>query len=128
MSLKIVRYPHPALVHATRPVDRIDKQLQIQVGNMIEAMYEARGLGLDANQGALHYPLFVTNLTGDPEKRDQEEVYINPTIVEKKGVQDGDEGCLSFPKLFQKVRRAKTVKVHAYNLKGEPVEIVASDL
>ncbi len=49
-------------------------------------------------------------------------------IVERKGVQDGDEGCLSFPDLFQKVRRAKTVKVRAYNLKGEQLEIVANDL
>lgn len=128
MTLKIVKYPHPALVHATRPVGRIDKQLQLQVGEMIDAMYEARGLGLAANQVALPFQLLVTNLTGDPEQRDKEEVYINPVIVERKGTQDGDEGCLSFPKLFQKVRRAKTVKVQAYNLKGEPVEITASDL
>jgi peptide deformylase len=128
MTLKIVKYPHPALVHATRPVGRIDKQLQLHVGEMIESMYEARGLGLAANQVALPFQLLVTNLTGDPNQRDKEEVYINPVIVERKGTQDGDEGCLSFPKLFQKVRRAKTVKVQAYNLKGEPVEIVASDL
>ena len=119
MKLKIVQYPHPALVHATRPVGRIDKQLQIHVGEMIDAMYEAHGLGLAANQVALPYQLLVTNLTGDANQRDQEEVYINPVIVDRKGVQDGDEGCLSFPDLFQKVRRAKTVKVQAYNLKGE---------
>jgi N-formylmethionyl-tRNA deformylase len=41
---------------------------------------------------------------------------------------DGEEGCLSFPGLFQKVRRAKTIKIHAYNLLGEKVEVVASDL
>jgi peptide deformylase len=128
MTLKIVKYPHPALVHATRPVGRIDKQLQLHVGGMIDAMYEARGLGLAANQVALPFQLLVTNLTGDPDQRDQEEVYINPVIVERKGTQDGDEGCLSFPKLFQKIRRAKTVKVQAYNLNGEPVEMVASDL
>jgi peptide deformylase len=128
MKLKIVHYPHPALVHATRPVPRIDKQLHLQVGAMLDAMYEARGLGLAGNQVALPYQLLVTNLTGDPEQRDQEMVYLNPVIVERKGTQEGDEGCLSFPGLFQKVRRAKTVKVQAYNLKGEPVEIVASDL
>lgn len=125
---KIVHYPHPALIHPTRPVTSIDKQLRLEVGEMLDAMYEAKGLGLAANQVALPYQLLVTNLTGDPEKRDQEAVYINPVIVERKGVQEGEEGCLSFPGLFQKVRRAKTVKVRAYNLKGEMVEITASDL
>jgi peptide deformylase len=128
MSLKIVHYPHPALVHTTKPIGRIDKQLQLQVGGMLEAMYEARGLGLAANQVALPYQLLVTNLSGDPNQREQEAVYINPVIVERKGIQEGEEGCLSFPKLFQKVRRAKAVTVHAYNLKGELVEIQASDL
>lgn len=128
MKLQIVHYPHPALVHATKPVGRIDKQLNLQIGAMLEAMYEARGLGLAANQVALPYQLLVTNLTGDAEQRDQEAVYINPVIVERKGNQDGEEGCLSFPGLFQKVRRAKTVKVEAYNLNGDKVEITASDL
>src|SRR5947208_10713884 len=106
MKLPIVHYPHPALVHGTKPVSRIDKQLNLQVGAMLEAMYEAKGLGLAANQVALPYQLLVTNLSGDAGQRDQEQVYINPVIAERKGVQDGEEGCLSFPGLFQKVRRA----------------------
>jgi peptide deformylase len=128
MKLKIVHYPHPALVHATKPVPRIDKQLNLQIGAMLEAMYEAKGLGLAANQVALPYQLLVTNLSGDAKDPAQEAVYINPVIVERKGSQDGEEGCLSFPGLFQKVHRSKTVKVHAYNLKGDLVEITADDL
>lgn len=126
--MKVVHYPHPALVHPTRPVPRIDKDLRIQVGNMIETMYEAKGLGLAANQVALPYQLLVYNITGDPNQKDKEEVYINPVIVDRKGVMEDEEGCLSFPGLFQKVRRAKTVKVQAYNMQGEAVEITASDL
>jgi len=126
--MKIVKYPHPALVHATRPVVDIDKQLRIHVGEMLDTMYEAKGLGLAANQVALPYQLLVMNQANDPDKHDQGAVYINPVIVERKGTQEGDEGCLSFPDLFQKVRRAKTVKVRAYNLQGEAVEINASDL
>ncbi len=41
---------------------------------------------------------------------------------------EGEEGCLSFPGLYQKIRRAKTVRVRAYNLKGEAFEVTASDL
>lgn len=126
--MKIVYYPHPALRRKARPLTAIDKELRIQSGEMIEKMYEAKGLALAATQVALPYQLLVMNMTGDPEQREHEAIYVNPVIVERKGTQDGDEGCLSFPGLFQKVRRAKTVKIQAYNLKGELVELVASDL
>jgi peptide deformylase len=125
---KVVHYPHPALVHPTRPLTSIDKQVNLHVGAMIETMYDAKGLGLAANQVALPFQILVMNITGDPNQKDQDHVFINPVIIEKKGAQEGDEGCLSFPDLFQKVRRAKTVKVQAYNLKGEQIEVVASDL
>jgi peptide deformylase len=126
--MKIVHYPHPALRHPARPLTCIDKKLHLQIGEMWDAMYEVRGLGLAANQVALPVQLLLINITGDPNQKDREEVYLNPVIVERKGSVDDDEGCLSFPGLFQRVRRAKTVKVQAYNLKGEPVEVVASDL
>jgi peptide deformylase len=126
--MKIVRYPHPALRRPGRQVSTVDKKLRVQVGEMMEAMYEARGLGLAAPQVALPFQLLVMNITGDPTQRDREEVFINPVIVERKGSMDDEEGCLSFPGLYQKVRRAKTIKVQAYNLKGELVEKVVSDL
>jgi peptide deformylase len=128
MGMKIVHYPHPALRHQARPLTCIDKKLHLHVGAMWDAMYEAKGLGLAATQVALPYQLLLINITGDPNQKDREEVYINPVIVERKGTLDGEEGCLSFPGLFQKVRRAKTITVQAYNLKGEAVEVVASDL
>lgn len=126
--MKIVHYPHPALRHAAKPVLGIDKQLNIQIGKMIELMYGAKGLGLAAPQVALPFQLLVMNVTGDPTNKEAEEVYLNPVIVERKGIQEDDEGCLSFPGLYQKIRRAKTVKVQAYNLKGEAVEKIATDL
>lgn len=126
--MKVVRYPHPALVHPTKPLTSIDKKVHLHVGQMIDTMYEAKGLGLAANQVALPFQLLVMNVSGDPEKKEHERVYINPVIIERKGTQEGDEGCLSFPELFQKIRRAKTVKVQAYNLKGESVEVIAHDL
>ncbi len=126
--MKIVRYPHPALRHPGRNVTAVDKQLRLHVGEMMETMYEAKGLGLAAPQVALPFQLMVMNITGDPNQREQEEIFINPVIVERKGSVDDEEGCLSFPGLYQKVRRAKTIKVQAYNLKGELIEKVVSDL
>jgi peptide deformylase len=126
--MKIVHYPHPALRHPGKPLTSIDKKLRVSVGEMFALMYEARGVGLAATQVALPYQLLIMNLTVDPNQPEREEVYINPVLVERKGSIEDEEGCLSFPGLYQKVRRAKAVKIQAYNLKGELVEVVASDL
>jgi peptide deformylase len=126
--MKIVHYPHPALRHKARPVSSITRELNVQIGEMMEAMYGAKGLGLAAPQVALPFQLLVMNVTGDPNQKDREEVYLNPVIVERKGTVEDEEGCLSFPGLYQKIRRARTVKIQAYNTKGEPVEKVVTDL
>ncbi len=126
--MKIVHYPHPALRHPGKAVTTIDKELRLQIGHMMDCMYDAKGLGLAAPQVALPFQLLVMNITGDPNQKDREEVYVNPVIVDRKGSVDDEEGCLSFPGLFQKVRRAKTIKIQAYDLKGQPVEKTVSDL
>src|SRR5688572_17864470 len=105
--MKIVKYPHPALRHKSKPLTAIDKEVRLQAGRMLELMYASRGLGLAANQVAWPFQLLVMNDLADPEQREHERVLINPVILERKGAQEGDEGCLSFPDLYQKVRRAK---------------------
>jgi len=67
-------------------------------------------------------------VTGDPTKPECEEVYLNPRIVERKGTIEDEEGCLSFPGLYQKIRRSKSIKIQAYDLKGQLVEKVVADL
>ena len=126
--MKIVQYPHPALRCQAKQLTSIDKQVRLQIGEMFDLMYEAKGLGLAATQVALPFQFLVMNISGDANQKDKEQVFINPTLVERKGIMEGEEGCLSFPGLFQKVRRAKTVKIKAYNLEGQEVEVVASDL
>jgi peptide deformylase len=127
--MKIVHYPHPALRHPAVPLTAIDKKVIQAAEEMLQLMFEARGLGLAANQVALPWRLIVLNHTPSEEgAAPQGAAYLNPVILERKGTQEGDEGCLSFPDLYQKVRRSKTVKVQAYNLKGEMLEITASDM
>jgi peptide deformylase len=127
--MKIVQFPHPALRWVAKPLTAIDQKVIRAAEEMIDLMIEARGLGLAATQVALPYQLLVLNHNaGDPPVREEAGVYINPVILERKGSVEDEEGCLSFPKLYAKVRRAKTVKVQAYNLKGVAVEIAASDL
>src|SRR5262249_28598345 len=104
--MKIVHFPHPALRFPSKPLTAIDKQVHLQAGQMLEVMYANSGLGLAANRVAWPFQLLVMNATADPNEKDSELVLINPVIVDKKGSVEGEEGCLSFPKLFQKVRRA----------------------
>ncbi len=126
--MQIVNYPHPALRHKSRVLTMIDKDVRLVAGRMLELMYEAHGLGLAANQVAWPFQLLVMNDLADPEQKENERVLINPVVMDRKGSQEGEEGCLSFPMLYQKVRRAKTVVVQGYNLDGQGIEITASDL
>jgi peptide deformylase len=124
--MKIVHYPHPALRHVARPLTAINKTIERYVAEMLDLMYEGKGLGLAGPQVALPFQIFVMNL--EPEQRDQAKAYINPVIMERKGSVEGEEGCLSFPGLFGKVRRARTIKFQAYNLKSQLEEGTVSDL
>src|SRR4051794_151774 len=126
--MKIVKYPHPALRYVSRPLTAIDEKVRTHAAKMLDLMVEARGLGLAANQVALPYQLLVLNLSNDGREGEVDRVFINPEILERKGAVEDEEGCLSFPDLYAKVRRARTVKVRAYNLKGELREITESDL
>jgi len=127
-ELKIVKYPHPALRFESKPLQAIDKEVRLIAGRMLELMYGARGLGLAGNQVAWPFQMFVMNATANPEEAEQQRILINPVVVERKGTIEGEEGCLSFPDLYQKVRRAKTVKVQAYDLEGKVIEVLTSDL
>ncbi len=126
--LRIVTYPHPALRYESRPVTQIDDALRSNVRQMFDLMYEARGIGLAANQVALPYRFFVMNLTADPDQKDEEHVFINPEIIKRHSSSEDEEGCLSFPGLYFKVRRAKRIKVRAFDINGNPIEIDAEDL
>jgi peptide deformylase len=126
--MKIVHYPHPSLRHPGRPLTSIDKKVRLLVGEMLDLMYEAKGLGLAAPQVCLPYQVLVMNPSADPNQRDQEGIFINPVILERKGSIEGEEGCLSFPGLYRKVRRAKTVTVRAYDLEGRSFDVTATEL
>lgn len=126
--LHIVKYPHPVLRYTSRPVERIDEDLKAVVHQMFTLMYEARGVGLAANQVGLPFRVFILNVTADAEQKDQELVFINPEIVKRHSWDDDEEGCLSLPGLYSKVRRPKKVKVRAYNLEGQEVEFESDEL
>lgn len=118
-QLNIVYHPHPALRWKSKDVTRIDAQLKDWVGQMFDLMYEARGIGLAANQVALPYRLFVINPSGDPEDSEMEQVFINPQIIKRNGSEESEEGCLSLPEIYGPVTRAEKITVEAFDLSGQ---------
>ena len=116
--LRIVKYPHPALRHKSKPLLRVDDELKKIVREMFDLMYEQNGLGLAANQVDLPYRFFIINLEGDPAKG-EEFVFLNPVISRRSGTVEAEEGCLSFPDIYAPVRRSEKLVVSAYNLDGE---------
>ncbi len=107
---------------------QIDDALRGQIREMFELMYENRGIGLAANQVALPFRLFVLNTTADPEKKESEQVFINPEIIKRHSSVEAEEGCLSFPGVYEDVQRARKIKVRAYDLEGNEIELDADDL
>lgn len=126
--MKIVNYPHPALRVKARPVATIDKDVTLAAGRMLELMYRNEGLGLAAQQVGLDYQMVVINFAGDAAQKEHEVVAINPVVLEAKGAVKDREGCLSFPGLYQDIRRAKSVRVQAYGLDGKAFEMTCADL
>lgn len=88
------------------------------VREMFDLMYEANGIGLAANQVDLPYRLFVLNVTGDAERSEAEQVFLNPVITSRKGAEEAEEGCLSLPGIYADVKRPERITVAAYGLDG----------
>jgi peptide deformylase len=122
-DLKIIQYPHPTLRHVSKPLMRVDAELREAIRRMFALMYEAKGVGLAANQVDLPYRVFVVNTESDPAKG-QEMVFINPTLSHQKGLAEAEEGCLSLPGVYADVKRPERVTIDAYNIVGESVEPV----
>lgn len=130
MAIKrICKYGESVLEKKTRKVDlkEFKKELPGVIKDMFETMDAVGGLGLAANQIGLELALAVVRIKKENEA-DLRIVLINPELAEKSGSMAEEEGCLSFPGLFAKVKRFSKVKVRALNEKGLPIEINAEGL
>jgi len=126
--MEIVQYPHPALRWVAKPVRQVDDTIRNIAGQMLELMYRTKGVGLAANQVALPMRLFVLNPKTDPVDRSDEKVFINPQIVERKGIVEEEEGCLSLPGVYARLKRAERIKLTALGLDGNSFELEAEGL
>ncbi|MCR5691404.1 MAG: peptide deformylase [Eubacterium sp.] len=95
------------------------------IGDMLDTMYEADGVGLAAPQVGILKRIAVIDVS---ETRDQPIVLINPVIVEASGEQTGSEGCLSVPDKVGIVTRPNKVKVKAQNIDMKDITVKGEEL
>ena len=127
--LRIAHYPEPVLLTVGKPIleEEFNVDLERVVSDMFETMYEAGGVGLAAPQVFDSRRLFVMDVP-DEEGKSNKLTFINPEIIRVEGEQTGEEGCLSFPGVFQSVQREMRVIVKAQDVKGEAFELDLKDL
>jgi peptide deformylase len=107
------------------PVPAVDDRVRQLIADMAETMYAAPGIGLAATQVDVHERVIVIDVSED---RTGMLAFVNPVIVEAAGEAENEEGCLSVPGVFDKVRRAERIKVRALNAQGEPFVLEAEGL
>jgi peptide deformylase len=124
--LPILCYPDPKLHKVAKPVAMVDARIQALVRDMLETMYEAKGIGLAATQIDVHERVIVIDVS---EERDQPLVLINPEIVwTSPGKHLNEEGCLSVPGIYDGVERFDAVHVTALDEKGQSRTVQAEEL
>jgi peptide deformylase len=117
--LPILEFPDPRLRTRAQPVQQFDAALKQLIADMLQTMYAAPGIGLAATQVNVHRQLLVMDVSSE---KNQPQVYINPEIVTRDGVEVSEEGCLSVPNIFEEVERAARVRVRAQDADGRPLE------
>jgi peptide deformylase len=125
--LDILKYPDPRLRHVAQPVEHVTDATRKLVEDMAETMYAATGCGLAATQVGVDARIFVIDVAAEGEESNLQ-VFINPEIVQRDGIQTWEEGCLSFPGASEEIRRAEKVRVKALDQFGKPFELEATGL
>jgi peptide deformylase len=123
--LTILEFPDPRLRTRAQPVEQVDAALRQLIDDMFETMYAAPGIGLAATQVNVHKRLLVIDVS---ESRKEPLAFINPEILDRQGVEETEEGCLSVPGVYDKVARAERIRVRALDRDGKPLEMDAEGL
>ena len=116
VMLHILCYPDPKLHRVAQPVRSVDTRIKTLIADMLETMYDAKGIGLAATQVDVHERLIVIDVS---EQHDQPLVLVNPEIVwtsAEKRV--NEEGCLSVPGIYDGVERFDAIRVVALDRDG----------
>ena len=121
--LEIKKYPDPFLRKKCQEVKVITEEIKRLSQEMIETLTKNQGVGLAVPQiGELKRMIVVQTEKGP-------QIFVNPKIIKKsRETIIDEEGCLSFPGLFLKIKRAKWVEIEALNEKGEKIHLETKGL
>ena len=124
--LTILCFPDPKLHTVAKPVQAVDARIKTLIADMLETMYDAKGIGLAATQVDVHERLIVIDVS---EGRDVPLVLVNPTLIwTSPDTHMNEEGCLSVPGIYDNVQRHDEVKVEALDGDGNNRLIEADGL
>jgi len=125
MILDILEYPDSRLRKIAAPVAVVTADIRRLVRDMAQTMYAAPGIGLAATQVNVHKRIIVIDVS---PTHDDLKVFINPELVFAEGESGYEEGCLSVPGYYDKVRRAGRITVRAQDERGEPFELTTDGM
>ena len=117
--LEILHFPDPRLRQKASLVAIVDEEIRTIVDHMFETMYSAPGIGLAAVQVNILKQIIVIDISEDKK---QPLCLINPEILESHGEEKMEEGCLSVPGIYEKVKRAESIKVRYLDREGKTIE------
>ena len=117
-------FPDPVLREKAKKVTTITASLRRLIADMVDTMHSNEGVGIASNQVGVLQRVIVIQLPEDQ----QPQVFINPEITQREGVQEVEEGCLSIPGYRGLVKRSVQVRAKALNVQGKQVKIRASEL
>ncbi|MBE1277495.1 peptide deformylase [Enterovibrio baiacu] len=123
--LQVLTFPDDRLRTVAKPVESVTPEIQTIVDDMLETMYDEEGIGLAATQVDIHQRIVVIDIS---DSREEPMVLINPEIIEKRGEDGIEEGCLSVPGARALVPRASEVTVKALDRDGNAYQFDADDL
>ena len=124
--LPILRYPDSRLHTVAKPVSTVDARIKTLIADMLQTMYEAKGIGLAATPVDVHERLIVMDVS---EERDPAIILINPQLVWTSAETHlNEEGCLSVPGIYDGVERFDAVTVSALDEHGTSRVLQAEDL
>jgi peptide deformylase len=125
LAIRNLRYEGDEILNKrAREIDVIDDKIKELAQDMLDTMHKWDGLGLAGPQVGVLKRIIVIDLY----EENTQFVLINPVIISSKGEQECEEGCLSFPNKFGKVRRPKEIVVEALDLDGKKVRVEGKDL
>jgi peptide deformylase len=123
--LDILHYPDPRLRTVAQSVAQVDDEIRTLIDNMLETMYAAPGIGLAATQVHRDGRVVVIDVSED---RSKPLCLINPEILDFRGSEEMEEGCLSVPGYYETVQRADWVRVRALDRDGREFELETDGL